>query len=119
MHARFLAVTGAMAVCLVPLPLAGSLPVFGACVGFLAGLALAPSTTATYSLVTELAPPTATTEAYAWVIVCSSWPGARWAPGWPACWWRRSSVAAALACAPLAAALGLLVALAGRRAITV
>jgi predicted MFS family arabinose efflux permease len=117
LHARFLAVTAAMAVCLVPLPLAGSLPAFAACV-IVAGLALAPSTTATYSLVSELAPTTATTEAYAWVIVCfvaGSAAGA-WLAGVVV---ESVSVAAALACAPLAGALALLVALASRRAIAV
>jgi len=116
-HVRFLAVTAAMAVCLAPLPLAGSLPVFGAFV-VLAGLALAPSTTATYSLVSELAPTTATTEAYAWVIVCfvaGSAAGA-WLAGVVV---ESVSVAAALACAPLAGAFALLVALAARRAIAV
>jgi predicted MFS family arabinose efflux permease len=115
-HVRFLAVSGVMAVCLTPLPFAGSLPVFAACV-VLAGLALAPSTTAIYSLVSELAPPTATTEAYAWVIVCfvaGSAAGA-WLAGVVV---ESVSVAAALACAPLSGALALLVALAARNAIT-
>jgi predicted MFS family arabinose efflux permease len=115
-HMRFLAVTAAMAVCLVPLPLAGSMAVFAATV-VLAGLALAPSTTATYSLVSELAPSTAVTESYAWVIVCfvaGSAAGA-WVAGVVV---ESVSVAAALACAPLAGALALLVALAARRAIT-
>jgi MFS family permease len=115
-QARFLWVTAAMAVCLLPLPLAGSLAAFAVTV-VVAGLALAPSTTATYSLVSELAPPTATTEAYAWVIVCfvaGSAAGA-WLAGVLV---ESVSVAAALACAPLAGALALLVAVAARRTLT-
>ena len=65
---RFLVVTGVLAVGLVPLPLAGSLPVFAVLV-IVAGLGLAPSTAAWYSLVGDLAPGSAVTEAYAWQIV--------------------------------------------------
>jgi len=112
-HVRFLAVTGALAVGLAPLPLAGSLPVFAVCV-IVAGLALAPSTIAINSLVSELAPPTATTESYAWVIVCfvSGSAAGAWLAGVVV---ESVSVAAALACAPLTAALALVVALAARR----
>ena len=101
----------------MPLPLAGSMPVFAVLVT-VAGLGLAPSTAAAYSLIGDLAPASAVTEAYSWQIVgyvAGSAVGA-WLAGVVV---EQVSVAAALACAPVAAALGLLVALAGRRAITV
>jgi MFS family permease len=65
---RFLIVFAGLALGLVPLPLAGSLPVFAGLV-LVAGLGLAPSTAAGYSLIGELAPSEAVTEAYAWQIV--------------------------------------------------
>ena len=115
-HVRFLLVTGLLTAGLAPLPLAGSMPVFAVLV-IVAGLGLAPSTAAAYSLIGDLAPAGAVTEAYSWQIVgyvAGSAVGA-WLAGVIV---EHVSVGAALACAPLAAALGLLVALAGRRAIT-
>jgi predicted MFS family arabinose efflux permease len=112
-HLRFLVVTGVLTFGLAPLPLAGSMPVFAVLV-IVAGLGLAPSTAAAYSLIGDLAPPGAVTEAYSWQIVgyvAGSAVGA-WLAGVIV---EHVSVTAALACAPLAAALGLLVALAGRR----
>ena len=109
-------VTGLLTAGLAPLPLAGSMPVFAVLV-IVAGLGLAPSTAAAYSLIGDLAPAGAVTEAYSWQIVgyvAGSAVGA-WLAGVIV---EHVSVGAALACAPLAAALGLLVALAGRRAIT-
>jgi predicted MFS family arabinose efflux permease len=82
-----------------------------------AGLGLAPSTAAAYSLIGELSPPGAVTESYSWQIVgyvVGSAVGS-WVAGVVV---EQLSVTAALACAPLAAALGLLVALAGRRTLT-
>ena len=79
---RYLFIAAGLALGLTPLPLAGSLPVFAVCV-VVAGLMLAPSTAACYSLVGELAPEGATTEAYAWQIVayvCGSSVGA-WVAG--------------------------------------
>ena len=67
-HVRFLVVSGVLAAGLAPLPLAGSMPVFAVLV-IVAGLGLAPSTAAGYSLIGELAPEGAITEAYAWQIV--------------------------------------------------
>ena len=67
-HLRFLVVTGVLAAGLVPLPLAGSMPVFAVLV-IVAGLGLAPSTAAAYSLIGDLAPAGAVTEAYSWQIV--------------------------------------------------
>jgi MFS family permease len=113
---RFLAVSAVLAVGLAPLPLAGSMPVFAVLV-VVAGLGLAPSTAAGYSLVGELAPPEAMTEAYAWQIVAyvaGSSVGA-WLAGVLV---DAFSVEAALACAPVTAALGLLVAILGRRSLT-
>jgi MFS family permease len=115
-YARFLVVTAMLTAGLAPLPLAGSMPVFAVLV-IVAGLGLAPSTAAAYSLIGDLAPPGAVTESYSWQIVgyvAGSALGA-WLAGVVV---EHVSVAAALACAPLAAALGLLVALAGRQTIT-
>ena len=116
-HWRFIVVTGVLVAGLALVPLAGSMPVFAVLVT-LAGVGLAPSTAAAYSLVGDLAPAGAVTEAYSWQIVgyvAGSAVGA-WLAGLLV---EHSSVVAALACAPVAAALGLLLALAGRRAITV
>jgi MFS family permease len=110
---RFLIVSAVLVAGLAPLPLAGSMPVFALLV-VAAGLGLAPSTAAGYSLVGELAPAESMTEAYAWQIVAyvaGSSVGA-WLAGVMV---DELSVEAALACAPLVAAAGLLVALAGRR----
>jgi predicted MFS family arabinose efflux permease len=109
---RFLFVSGVLALGLAPLPLAGSLPAFGALVA-VAGLGLAPSTAACYSLVGELAPEGALTEAYAWQIVAYVTGAAlgAWLGGVLV---EAAGVATALACAPVAAALGLGVAVAGR-----
>jgi MFS family permease len=112
---RFLIVAAVLVAGLAPLPLAGSMPVFAVLV-VAAGLGLAPSTAAGYSLVGELAPAHSMTEAYAWQIVAyvaGSSIGA-WLAGVMV---DELSVEAALACAPLVAAAGLLVALAGRRSL--
>jgi MFS family permease len=112
-HLRFLVVTGVLATGLAPLPLAGSMPVFAVLV-IVAGLGLAPSTAAAYSLIGELAPAGAVTEAYSWQIVgyvAGSAVGA-WLAGVIV---EHAGVGAALACAPLATAVGLLLALARRR----
>ena len=116
-HARFLVVSGVLVAGLAPLPLAGSMPAFAVLV-IAAGLGLAPSTTACYSLVGELAPEGAMTEAYAWQIVAyvAGSAGGAWLGGVVV---DAVGVAAALACAPAAAALGLIVALAGRRSLAV
>jgi MFS family permease len=112
---RFLIVSGVLALGLVPLPLAGSMPVFAVLV-VVAGLGLAPSTAAGYTLIGELAPLGSMTEAYAWQIVAFVVGGA--AGAWLAgALVDAVSVEAALACAPLAAGAGLLVALAGRRSL--
>jgi MFS family permease len=114
---RYLFIAGGLTLGLAPLPLAGSLPVF-AVVVVVAGLMLAPSTAACYSLVGELAPEGALTEAYAWQIVayvCGSSVGA-WVAGAVV---DAIGVGAALACAPVGAGLGLLAALAGRRSLLV
>ncbi len=112
-HVRFLVVSGVLVAGLAPLPLAGSMPAFAVLV-IVAGLGLAPSTTACYSLIGELAPEGATTEAYAWQIVgyVAGSAGGAWVGGVVV---DAVGVAAALACAPASAALGLLVALARRR----
>jgi MFS family permease len=110
---RFVIITGALALGLAPLPLAGSLVVFAVLVT-VAGLALAPSTAAAYSLIGELAPEGSTTEAYGWQIVgyvlggaCGAWLGGILVDEW--------SVAAALALAPVMATCVTLVAMAGLR----
>ncbi len=116
-HLRFLVVTGVLAAGLAPLPLAGSMPVFAVLV-VVAGLGLAPSTAAAYSLIGDLAPASAVTESYSWQIVgyvAGSALGA-WLAGVGVA---HARVGAARACAPAAAARGLRGALAGRRAITV
>jgi len=81
-----------------------------------AGLALAPSTAAGYSLIGELAPPGATTEAYAWQIVAYV-AGASLGTWLAGALVDAVSVEAALACVPAFAAAGLVVALAGRRSL--
>jgi MFS family permease len=109
---RFLGISGLLAAGLAPLTFASSMPVFAAFV-VIAGLGLAPSTAVCYSLIGELAPEGALTEAYSWQIVAyvsGSAVGA-WLGGVVV---EEVSVAAALAAAPAAAALGLLVAVAGR-----
>jgi MFS family permease len=113
---RFLAVSTVLAISLCPLPLAGSLPVFAALL-VVAGLGLAPSTAAAYSLIGALAPEDAMTEAYAWQIVGYVAGGAAgaWIGGLVV---EQAGVAAALSCAPVAAAAGLLVAVAGRRSLS-
>ena len=116
-HLRFLVVTAVLTLGLVPVPLAGSMGVFAVLVT-VAGLGLAPSTAAAYSLIGHLSPTGAVTESYSWQIVgyvAGSAIGS-WLAGVVV---EQIGVAAALACAPLAAALGMLVALTGRRAITV
>jgi predicted MFS family arabinose efflux permease len=110
---RFLVVSAVLAVGLAPLPFAGSMAAFGVLV-VVAGLGLAPSTAAGYSLVGELAPAGSVTEAYGWQIVAyvaGSAIGA-WLAGALV---EAVSIEAALAFAPVAAGAGLLLALAGRR----
>jgi predicted MFS family arabinose efflux permease len=116
-HVRYLLTTAVLAVGLAPPALAGSMPVFGLLL-IVAGLGLAPSTVAAYSLIAELAPAGAMTEAYSWQIVgyVAGSAGGAWLAGVVV---EHQGVTAALACAPVAAALGLLIGLAGRRAITV
>jgi predicted MFS family arabinose efflux permease len=117
LHLRFLAVSGLLVAGLAPVPLAGSMEVFGVLL-ILAGLGLAPSTAAAYSLIGALAPEGATTEAYSWQIVgyvVGSAAGA-WLAGAVV---ESGGVGTALACAPVAGAIGLMIALAGRRTITV
>lgn len=113
---RYLILTGVLALGMAPLPFAGSIPVFAGLV-VVAGFGLAPSTAAAYSLVGRLAPEGASTESYGWQIVgavvggaCGAWLGGIFVD--------ELSVEAALALAPIAAACALLVALAGRRALT-
>ena len=60
---RFLVVTCVLTAGLTPLPLAGSMPVFAVLV-IVAGLGLAPSTAAAYSLIGDLTPASAVTESY-------------------------------------------------------
>jgi MFS family permease len=115
-YRRFLLVSVVLAVGLAPLPLAASMPAFAVLL-VLAGLGMAPSTAAGYSLVGELAPAGALTEAYAWQIVgyvAGSAAGA-WIAGAVV---DGPGVTAALALAPLAATAGLLLALARRRALS-
>jgi MFS family permease len=114
-YRRFLIVSVVLAVGLAPLPLATSMPVFAVLL-VVAGVGLAPSTAAGYSLVGELAPQGALTEAYAWQIVGYVAGGAAgaWLAGIVV---DELGVTAALAAAPLAAVAGLLVALAGRRSL--
>jgi MFS family permease len=110
---RFLILTAAFAVGMAPLFLAGSLVAFGPLI-VVAGLALAPVTAAAYSLIGELAPSGALTEAYAWQIVAYVAGGAfgAWLAGVLI---DELSVRSALAAAPVAAGLGFLVALAAHR----
>jgi MFS family permease len=112
---RFLFVATVLALGLAPLPFADSLTAFALLVP-VAGLGLAPSTAVCYLLVGELAPEGALTEAYAWQIVAyvsGSALGA-WLGGVVV---DEVGVTTALACAPAAAAVGLLVAVAGRRSL--
>jgi MFS family permease len=110
---RFLIFTGVLALGMAPLPLAGSTPVF-AVILVVAGLGLAPSTAAAYSLIGELAPSGATTESYGWQTVgylvggaCGAWLGGIFVD--------ELSVAAALALAPAISGCTVLVAVAGVR----
>jgi hypothetical protein len=104
------------AVGLAPLPFAGSLTVFAVLVS-VAGLGLAPSTAAAYSLIGELAPEGAITESYAWQVVGYVFGGAcgAWLAGILV---DELGVVAALGLAPVAAAAALLVALAGRKSLS-
>jgi MFS family permease len=112
---RFLIVSAVLVAGLAPLPLAGSMPVFALLV-VVAGLGLAPSTAAGYSLIGELAPPGSMTEAYAWQIV--AYVGGSAVGAWLAgALVEAVSVEAALASAPLVAAAGLSVAIIGRRSL--
>jgi MFS family permease len=106
-------VTGGLAAGLAPLPFAGSLTVFAVLVS-VAGLGLAPSTAAAYSLIGELAPEGSVTESYAWQIVGYVFGGAcgAWLAG---IFVDELGVVAALGLAPVAAAGTVLVALAGGR----
>jgi predicted MFS family arabinose efflux permease len=108
-----LTLAGVLALGVAPLPFAGSLPVFAVLV-VVAGLGLAPSTAAAYSLIGELAAEDSTTESYAWQIVSYVVGGAcgAWLAGIVV---DELSVQAALALAPAATACGLLLALAGRK----
>jgi MFS family permease len=110
---RFLLVSGGLAAGLAPLPFAGSLPMFAVLVA-VAGLGLAPSTAAAYSLIGELAPEGSVTESYAWQIVGYVFGGAcgAWLAGILV---DELGVVAALGLAPVAAAGTVLVGLAGRR----
>ncbi len=112
---RFLILAAVLTAGLAPLAFAGSPAAFGL---FLvaAGLGLAPFTAAAYSLIGQLAPEGATTEAYAWQIVAAVAGGAVGA-GIAGLIIEEFSVQAALACAPLAAGAGLVAAVAGRRAL--
>ena len=113
---RFFFVSSILALGLAPLPLAGSLPAFSGLL-VVAGLGLAPSTAVCYSFVGELAPAGAVTEAYAWQIV--AYVGGSSVGAWLAGVIIDSAgVGTALACAPAAAGLGLLIAFAGRRSFT-
>jgi MFS family permease len=109
-------VTGGLAAGLAPLPFAGSLTVFAVLVS-VAGLGLAPSTAAAYSLIGELAPEGSVTESYAWQVVGYVFGGAcgAWLAG---IFVDELGVVAALGLAPVAAGATLLVALAGRKSLS-
>jgi MFS family permease len=113
---RFLLVTGGLAAGLAPLPFAGSLTVFAVLVS-VAGLGLAPSTAAAYSLIGELAPEGSVTESYAWQVVGYVFGGAcgAWLAG---IFVDELGVVTALGLAPVAAGGTLLVALAGRKSLS-
>ena len=80
-HWRFLVVTGVLTAGLVPVPLAGSMPVFAVLVT-VAGLGLAPSTAAAYSSATS--PPRARSPRPTRGRSSATWPAARSARGWRA-----------------------------------
>jgi MFS family permease len=114
-YQRFVLVSVVLALGLAPLPLAASMPVFAVLL-VVAGVGLAPTTVAGYSLVGELAPRGTLTEAYAWQIVgyvAGSAVGA-WFAGAAI---DHLGVTAAIAAAPLAATAALLMTLAGRGAL--
>jgi MFS family permease len=113
---RFLLVSGGLAAGLAPLPFASSLPMFAVLV-VVAGLGLAPSTAAAYSLIGELAPEGSVTESYAWQIVGYVFGGAcgAWLAG---IFVDELGVVAALGLGPVAAAGTVLVALAGRKSLS-
>lgn len=108
---RYLVLSGALALGMAPLPLAGSLPVFALLI-VVAGLSLAPVTAAAYSVIEELAAEGSVTETFAWQVVgyvlggaCGAWLAGVLVDA--------LSVQAALALAPATAACSLVVALAG------
>jgi MFS family permease len=114
-YRRFLLVSTVLVCGLAPLPLASSILAFAALL-VVAGLGLAPSSAVGYSLVVQLAPPGALTEAYAWQIV--GYVAGNAAGAWIAGAAIDSiGVAAALTVAPLAAAAALALALATRGAL--
>ncbi len=96
---------------MLPLPFAGSLPVFAVLMA-VAGLALAPVTAAAYSVIENLAAEGSVTESFAWQVVGYVLGGAvgAWLSGILV---DALSVEAALALAPAMAACSLVVALAG------
>jgi predicted MFS family arabinose efflux permease len=108
---RYLVLSGVLALGMLPLPLAGSLPVFGVLMA-VAGLGLAPVTAAAYSVIENLAAEGSVTESFAWQVVGYVLGGAvgAWLAGILV---DALSVEAALALAPATAACSLVVALAG------
>ncbi len=113
---RFLILSGLLGLGAVPLPFAGSLIAMGAFL-FGTGLALAPLGATAYSLLGALAPEGTATEAYSWHIVANVI-GSAIGAFLAGILIEHASVEWALATASIACGLGLLVALAGRRALS-
>ena len=112
---RYVVLLGLFATGLLPLALAGSIALMAALVT-LAGVALAPMTAASYFLIDRLAPPGTAAEAYTWPIVGSA-AGAAIGAAIAGVAVERAGVEAAFLVGAAGAAVGMMLALAGRGAL--
>jgi MFS family permease len=112
---RFIVLAALLTLGTLPLPFAETLVVMGALL-FCTGLALAPLGATEYALIGGLAPAGTATEAYSWLIVANT-SGSAAGAFLAGLLIDHASVGWAIGSASIACALGLLVALAGRRAL--
>lgn len=114
---RFIVLTALLTLGTLPLPFAGTI-VAMAILLFGTGLALAPLGATEYALIGRLAPAGTATEAYSWLIVANT-SGSAVGALLAGLLVDNASVGWAIGSASIACALGLLVALAGRRALVI
>jgi MFS family permease len=113
---RFVILTGLLGVGVLPLPFADSLLAMGAFL-FGTGFALAPLGATEYALIGALSPEGTATESYSWLIVANT-SGSAAGAFLAGILIDHASVDWALGSASIACAVGLLVALAGRRTLS-